>query len=177
MIITLTGFMGSGKSTIGSILAEQTGMEFVDLDEQIVQRTGKTVSQWFSDGEEAFRSAESRVLAGVLAEAEHGASTVLSLGGGTMLREENRRLIREHSTCIWLQASPITLRSRLGLPQISEESTDSETITSNRPLLQTKPIEELLSERLRLYEDVSDFAIETDGFTPEEIVKEIIAAI
>lgn len=157
--------MGSGKSTIGAILAEQTGMMFIDLDEQIETRTGKTVSQWFLEGEEAFRDAESRILADVILEAEQRGSAVLALGGGTMLREENRRLIRDHSTCVWLQATPDTLRSRLYLSG------------SARPLLQAKPMETLLAERLKLYEDVSDFAIETDGFTPEETVKEIIAAI
>ena len=93
MGIVLVGYRGSGKTTVGRMLADRLGVGFVDLDERIIAAAGKTIREIFADhGEPGFRDHESRLLAEVLAEGGEG---VVSLGGGAIERAENRQKIRE----------------------------------------------------------------------------------
>ena len=85
MIISLTGFMGCGKSSTGRELAARLGAHLVDLDTQIVARSGRTIPELFREGEEAFRRVELDTLRAVLDEADAaGGDTVLALGGGAL---------------------------------------------------------------------------------------------
>lgn len=102
MIVALTGFMASGKTTFGRAAAERLGWAFVDLDELIAARHGTPAEIFAAGGEGRFREIESQMLDEALA-AEH--DTVLALGGGTILREENLHLLKEHATLIWLDTS------------------------------------------------------------------------
>lgn len=96
MNIFLLGFMGSGKSTVGQLLAARLKCAFVDLDERIERAEGRTISEIFAaDGEPAFRAIETRELRKLLGEARAAPSAVVALGGGVFAQAENRRLLQD----------------------------------------------------------------------------------
>jgi shikimate dehydrogenase len=163
MIVALTGFMMCGKSTYGRAAAELLGCEFVDLDFVIEEGVapGDIIR---TKGEVVFREEETEALRRVL---ERTGSCILALGGGTPLREENRALLREKCSVIWLKAS---LEESVFNPEWAD-------LTAQRPLLDggdKARIEALWTSRIPVYEEVSDYIIETDGKTPEEILDEIV---
>lgn len=166
MLIALTGFMGSGKSSVGRIVADTLGCPFMDLDEIIEKSEGRGIPEIFSaDGEEGFRRLEAKCLRSTISK--YSASTaVLALGGGTVTIPGATSLLQEKTLCIYLKAAPETLASRL------------EGNTSSRPLLQEgkliENIRERLSGREKLYREAAHIVLETDGLSPEEIADEII---
>lgn len=108
--IMLTGFMATGKTTVGRLLAAQLGCGFVDLDDAIVQAAGKPVAAMFAeDGELAFRRMESEVLVAVLQRAP----AVIATGGGTVLDPQNRARMMAAGTVVCLDAAPETIWQRL----------------------------------------------------------------
>jgi len=161
MLITLTGFMGSGKTTVGRILADALGCPFLDLDDLIVKKAGKSIPDIFAqDGEPAFRQLEARLLRQTVEK--YGESTaVLSLGGGAILAPASATLLHEKTVCIYLRATLDTLLSRL-----AGES-------AGRPLADAS-LAERLAAREPLYEKTAHVVIDTDGLTPEEVSDEII---
>ncbi len=163
MIVALTGFMMCGKSSYGRAAAELLGCEFVDLD--FVIEAGVAPGDIIrTKGEVVFREEETEALRRVL---ERSGSCILALGGGTPLREENRALLREKCSVIWLKAS---LEESVFNPEWAD-------LTAQRPLLDggdKARIEALWTSRIPVYEEVSDYIIETDGKTPEEILDEIV---
>ena len=163
MTISLTGFMGCGKSSAGRELAGRLGARFVDLDAEIVAREGRSIPDIFREGgESAFRSAELAVLRAVLDEADAaGGDTVLALGGGTLTVPEAREMVLSRTRCVWLRASLETIRERLGAADAS------------RPLF--ADAEALFAARHEIYA-LAPFAVDTDGLTPAEVAGEIIAA-
>ena len=99
--VFLVGMMGSGKSTVGKALARRLGRDFVDCDREIVERTGVPITTVFEiEGEAGFRRRE----AAVLAECARRQDTVVATGGGAVLAQENRRLMRENGTVVYLHA-------------------------------------------------------------------------
>jgi len=111
MRVYLTGFMGSGKTTIGRLLAARLGVPFVDLDREIEAKAGMTVRQIFErEGEPAFRQMEAEALRGTLALPD----VVVATGGGTMVFEGNFRLIRSNGLSVWLNPAFATIASRIG---------------------------------------------------------------
>jgi shikimate kinase len=109
-LIFLTGFMGSGKSTIGPILANTLGYTFVDVDKFIERKTRKRIVDIFdSEGEQAFRALERKTLL-ELAGLERA---VIALGGGTIVNEENYRLVSENGVVIYLKLSPEEIIQRV----------------------------------------------------------------
>ena len=109
--VTLIGFMGSGKSSVGRTLAAWTGREFVDTDALIERRAGKTIPQIFADdGEEAFRDLESEAVA----QATRRRGCVIATGGGAPMRERNRRALRESGAVVFLNVEPETIFRRIG---------------------------------------------------------------
>ena len=161
MLITLTGFMGSGKTTVGRILADALGCPFLDLDDLIVKKAGKSIPDIFAqDGEPAFRQLEARLLRQTVEK--YGESTaVLSLGGGAILAPASAMLVHEKTVCIYLRATLDTLLSRL------------EGETAGRPLADAS-LAERLAAREPLYEKTAHVTIDTDGLSPEEVSDEII---
>ena len=161
MLITLTGFMGSGKTTVGRILADALGCPFLDLDDLIVKKAGQSIPDIFAqDGEPAFRQLEARLLRQTVEK--YGESTaVLSLGGGAVTTPASATLLHEKTVCIYLRATLDTLLSRL-----AGES-------AGRPLADAS-LAERLAAREPLYEKTAHVVIDTDGLTPEEVSDEII---
>ena len=161
MLISLCGFMGSGKTTVGRILADALGCPFLDLDELIVNKAGKSIPDIFAeDGEAAFRQLEARLLKQTVEKYGEG-TAVLSLGGGAVLTPASAALLQEKTVCIYLRATLDTLTDRLAGE------------TAGRPLADSA-LAERLAAREPLYEKTAHVTIDTDGLSPEEVSDEII---
>src|SRR5438309_10732210 len=101
--IYLVGFMGSGKSTVGSALADELGWSFIDLDEEIERRESTTISDIFDlQGEDVFREIETALLKERVRNVQGGRPQVISLGGGAFLSEENFELVSNNGVTVWL---------------------------------------------------------------------------
>ena len=163
MILSLTGFMGCGKSSTGRALAGRLKARFVDLDEEIVARAGRPIPEIFRDGEDAFRAVELETLQSVLdaADAAQG-DTVLALGGGALTLPAARELIFSRTRCVWLRTRLETIRQRLG---------DAD---ASRPLFANA--DSLYARREPLYAQ-APFAVDTDGQSPDEVASEILAIL
>lgn len=158
MIISLTGFMGCGKSTVGKALAERLGWEFIDLDSRIEHKKGMTAAEIISsEGEEAFRAVEAECLRDVVVMHQlTGENLVLALGGGTVTIKSVQHLIFGETTCVFLKTSIDTIKSRIG------------EAPASRPLFS----DELYGERMKLYEKAA-LTVVTEGRTPYESAMEI----
>lgn len=161
MLIALTGFMGSGKTSVGRLVADALGCPFLDLDEIIVKKAGRSIPEIFqADGEKGFRRLEKDALEKTVAKyAENTA--VLALGGGTVTVPGAVKLLQEKTLCIYLQADIDTLIGRL------------EGQTEGRPLADDN-MAGRLAQREPLYQEAAHVTIDTIGLTPEEITDEII---
>jgi shikimate kinase len=157
--VVLVGAPGSGKSTVGKLLAAELGVEFVDVDTVIEQRAGKPISEIFvDDGEPAFRALEEAATAELL-----GRPGVLSLGGGAVLSAVTRRVLADHHV-VWLEVSAGTAAERVGL-------------STARPLLLGNVrgrLIQLLNQRTPLYAEVASLRVATDHRTADEVVTMII---
>ena len=163
--IILIGPMGSGKTSTGRMLAKEMGYAFADTDEEVTKRTGVSIAYIFDvEGEEGFRKRECLALK----ECLNDNNTILSTGGGIVLSKENRDLLQDRGTVVYLQTS---IRFQV-------KRTAS---TNNRPLLQNKDPEETLEKlmltRTPLYEEIADITIMTDNKSLQEMSKEIQRAI
>ena len=108
--VLLSGLMGSGKSRVGRALASRLGWDFVDTDETVERSTGMKIAQIFErEGEAGFRAREREALRALPTH-----RCVVALGGGAVVAAENRALLREKGTLVWLDAEPETLAERLG---------------------------------------------------------------
>ncbi len=165
MNLYLIGYRGSGKSTVASILAELLGWAVIDSDDEIEVLAGKTVSQIFeSEQESGFRRWETTVIEG-LAMLE---KTVVSLGGGAVLAERNRKRIAETGRTVWLKVSAETSHQRI--------CGDENTATRRPNLTQTggiEEIEQMLTVRSPIYLSCADLVVEADSTTPAEIATAI----
>ena len=161
MMITLTGFMGSGKTTVGKVLADFLGCPFMDLDDLVVKKAGKSIPDIFAqDGEPAFRLLEAQVLRKTV-EKYADSTAVLALGGGAVLAPSSAALLHEKTVCIYLRASLETLLTRL------------EGETAGRPLADAS-LADRLAAREPIYEETAHVIIDTDGLSPDEVADEII---
>ena len=160
MIVTLTGYMGSGKSTAGRKLSSLLGCEFTDLDEYIGGKIGRSVPGILQDdGETKFRAIEAEALRDLVVMHQlTGKSIVIALGGGTIMTTSLRRLILEDTVCVYLEASEERLRERVGT-------------AGDRPLARER-FAERLAERLPVYE-MAAIKVATDGKSPDEVAEEI----
>ena len=112
--IYLAGFMGSGKSTVGSALARQLGWDFVDLDADIAASAGRPIADIFdTEGEAAFRSLETDAIRRRVCAIERGSPTVVALGGGAFVQPGNYELIENHGVTVWIDCSFEEVQSRL----------------------------------------------------------------
>ena|SRR3989338_4063428 len=159
--IVLVGFMGTGKSVVGKLLAEKLCREFLELDEIIEKREGVSIKDIFEKkGERYFRRLEKSVVK----DASDKKDAIISAGGGAIVDEENFKNLKKSGVIICLEASPgIILRRTRGL--------------ATRPLLNVSnpkaKIEELLKKREPYYKK-ADFRINTDNLTVKQVVEKII---
>ena len=162
--ILLVGMMGCGKTTTGGLVARRLGWDYRDSDADVEARTGRTVPEIFADhGEAAFRQAEAEVLATACASEE---PTVIAVAGGAVLNEDNRKLIRECGTVVWLRVEPQRLAERVGEG-------------AGRPLLDGDKREimaRLLAERAPHYAEVADAVIDVEGLTPDQVADRVLDA-
>ncbi|WP_230208235.1 shikimate kinase [Microlunatus sp. Gsoil 973] len=158
--IILVGPPSSGKSTVGRSLAERLGRTFVDVDEVIEERTGKTIGEIFaSDGEPVFRELETATTLEILAEE----SGVVSLGGGAVTSDAIRDALESYQV-VWLQVGIAAAAERIGL-------------NTARPLLLGNvrgQLIKLMRERQPLYAAVATISLATDNRGPAELVDSII---
>ncbi len=160
--IVLVGYMGSGKTSVGKELAKSRGMKFIDIDAYIVEREGRSINDIFTyESEEYFRNVESEVIK----EMSTISNTVISTGGGAVLRKENRDNLSKIGHVVYLKADPETILNRVKNDH-------------SRPLLNTESEEELrkrinsmLDSRNPYYEIFADRVIYTDRLTPSEIAE------
>jgi shikimate kinase len=159
-VIYLLGFMGSGKSTVGKLLARTLGWPLIDLDEVIEAGQGLSIRDIFENsGEPFFREIERAALT----EASKTEPVVIALGGGTFAQPSNVELIRQAGgTTVWLDCPADVLRARCqGM--------------ENRPLFRDEQsFAQLLKERTPYY-DLADFRIPTEARKPEEVVEQILS--
>jgi shikimate kinase len=160
--VVLVGLMGSGKSTVGALVAPRLDRVFVDVDVLIARRTGKTVRElWEEGGEAAYRQLESDAVLWVLRDAT---PAVLAAPGGVVLDPVVRAELA-HSVVVWLRADPSTLASRV-------------RPGDHRPLLGDHPAETLAAmadARDALYREVAATTVDTDGLTPEAVADIVVA--
>lgn len=181
MGIVLVGYRGSGKTTVGRMLADRLGAQFVDLDDRITAKAGKTIREIFDQlGEPAFREMESAALGEVLGEAGEGpeggkaAGMVLSLGGGAVERELNRGLLeRCGRRVVYLRCEAEQLFCRI--------SADPQT-RLNRPNLTRlgggiEEIAALLSRREPMYRQIAHHEIDVSRLSVEQVVREIVSLL
>ena len=163
--IFLIGFMGSGKSTIARLLSERMGVTQVEMDEVIVQEQGMPITEIFEKyGEEHFRDIEADLVRRL--QAQDG--VVVSCGGGAVLREENRRIMKESGVIVWLAADPETILERV------KHSSERPVLNGNMNL---EYITGLMEKRRACYEAAADFVVSTDGKKREEICEEILRLV
>ncbi|HWE07162.1 MAG TPA: shikimate kinase [Rhizomicrobium sp.] len=167
MNVVLVGYRGSGKTTIGRLLAERLWVNFVDLDEMIVARAGKSIKAIFDElGENGFRDLETNAIAEAVKETD----TVLALGGGALGREENRALLRsEHFRIIYLRCDAEELLRRI--------TADPQTALARPSLTRLggslEEVATLLAQREPIYREMMHGELDVTHLTPREAVVHI----
>jgi shikimate kinase len=165
--VALIGYRGTGKSTVGRLLAVAMRRSFVDVDREIEARAGRSIDVIFAEsGEPEFREWEERTLAEVL---DGFPEAVVATGGGSVLRQRNRDRIREFGHVVWLTALPDELAQRLAADKRSGLVRPSLTSAGL-----TEEIAEVLRVRVPIYEGLADVVIETGGKSPEEVAAEVL---
>lgn len=167
--VILIGYRGTGKSAVARRLALALGWDWVDADVELELRAGKSIAAIFAeDGETAFRDLESQVVADLARRTR----TILAMGGGAVLREENCAALRASGQIVWLRATPETILVRV--------AADAST-AGRRPNLTTAggraEIEELLARRTPRYAACADATVDTDDRTPQQVADEIIKVL
>ena len=165
--IALIGYRGSGKSSVARLLALKLGWPWVDADVEIELRAGKSIAAIFADdGETAFRDLEGDVVWELASRDQ----TVIALGGGAVLRPQNRESLRRRCWIAWLSATPETLCERIAGDAATQ--TKRPNLTSQGGIAE---IIELLDERTPIYRQCAHFQADTEGKTPEDVAGEILS--
>ncbi len=163
--IVLTGFMGTGKTTVANALKQHFQMEIMDMDQIIVDREGMPVSEIFRvHGEPYFRDAETSLLI----ELQQKKHVVISCGGGTPLREINVKEMKKNGKVVLLTAEPETILERV------KDSHDRPLLENNKNV---SYITELLAQRRPKYEAAADIIVHTDNKSASQICEEIMAKV
>lgn len=177
MIISLTGFMGCGKSSIGKKLAALLSCPYADTDKFIEEKEGTDVSGIFtSKGESYFRKKEKTALESLIKKFENQEIAVLSVGGGTLTQAECRKMITEDTVCFYIQANPSKLTSNLEhtyrkRPLLADiDDTDKASWREKM----TERISGMLAEREPYYISAARYILYTDKNCPEQTAHDII---
>ena len=163
--IFLIGFMGCGKSTNAACLAEMTGARQVEMDQMIVEKQGMSISEIFDEyGEAYFRNLESNTLI----ELQKRKQTIVSCGGGVVMREENTDHMKKNGRVVLLTAKPETIYERV-------KDSDERPILNDH--MNVEFISSLMDKRKERYEAVADITVATDGKNVTQICEEIISKL
>ena len=183
--IILVGFMATGKSHVGRIIARLTGRRMADLDEEIVRRAGKPIHRIFSeDGEAVFRAMERHAALTLCTPDDTGCGKVIAAGGGAFAQPATRQILLDSGTVFCLTARPETIHHRItgGSPNAAvrpmlagnrtagDSDGDADGNSDSNPL---ERIRQLLTERADAYAH-AHYAVATDGRTPEEVAESIL---
>lgn len=161
--LVLIGFMGSGKTSVGLKLSYRMRMPVEDTDKLIERREGRSINEIFADdGEEYFRQLETELLEELKVKSR---GRIFSVGGGTPIRPENRALLKQLGTVIYLRVQPETVYERL------KNDTSRPLLQCDEPL---QRIRELLDYRKEAYEACADIVIDVDEMDMENILKVIV---
>lgn len=159
--VILTGFMGTGKSSVAKLVAQSLSLPLVDMDQEIVASTGKPITQIFADdGEAGFREIEHHCLKRILA----GATAVVATGGGAVIYAANRTLMHSAGVVVNLRASLDQVMLRIG------GCTERPLLAGDDALTRMK---DLMEQREQFYGD-ADIRIDTDGKSVEDVAAEIL---
>ena len=160
--VFFVGFMGAGKTSTARKLARLAGLSAIDMDTYIERQVGKNASQIFADsGEAAFRTIETQVLRHLLA----GDPALVSCGGGVVVTPENRVMLREGGYVVYLQVT-------------ADEAAERINNYSTRPLFKDlEAARRLIQERLPLYEEVADAAVDTAGRGSGAVAREVFGLL
>jgi shikimate kinase len=156
--VAIVGYMGSGKTTVGRLLAQRTGRHFVDLDAEVTRAAGRSIPEIFAEvGEDAFRDLERDALLSALERAD---PAVISCGGGAVLRPENRAALRDTPT-VFLDEDVDALYGRTRAP--------------NRPLrgASREDFARRFADRLPLYREVADLTVRASGRSAGAVAGEV----
>ena len=169
MIVSLIGYRATGKTTVARLLAEALNCRWIDSDREIERQAGKTIAEIFAeDGEPAFRNFEERIISELCLQED----LILATGGGAIMREKTRKILRQSGPVLWLTASAETILQRM--------SGDETTLTSRPSLTNLPPLEEikrLLEVREPFYRDCATMEITTEICSPEEIVQQLLSVM
>lgn len=150
--VVLVGLTGTGKSTVGRRVANRLGRPFVDVDDELVRRSGREIREWFAtEGEAGFRTAEADLMADLLGAP---GPAVIAAGGGAVVTRSTRELLGDRALVVWLRAGVPFLVSRLSRK-------------THRPLLDDDPMSVLCAmaeERMPLYQEVADVVVDVEPF-------------
>jgi shikimate kinase len=161
----LIGSRGSGKSTVARLLAHELGWTWLDADEELEKRFGQSIRAIFAaEGEMGFRDKESILLAQLCRLPRH----VIATGGGVVLREQNRDLLRASGRIVWLTADVETLWQRVQADGTTAERRPTLTIGGRAEM------EEILHLREPLYRQCANYVVDTAGRQPNEIASKIL---
>lgn len=166
MNLVLIGYRGTGKSTVGRLLAERLGRRLVSTDAEIVRRAGQTIPDIVkAHGWEYFRDLESEVCRDLAGQD----GLIIDTGGGAILRPENAAALKTHGRLFWLRADVSTIVARIG------GDTQRPSLTGTKSF--TEEVDEVLQERTPKYQTAADHVIPTDGRTPRQVAEAILALL
>ncbi len=167
MNLFLIGYRGTGKTTVAEQLAGQLGWTWLDADVEVERRAARSIAEIFAQGgEAAFRDWESRVLA----ELSAGDRQVLALGGGIILRPENRERLANGGKTVWLTARPETLWQRIQADRTTAARRPNLTVAGG-----LEEIRQVLASRTPLYRQTADWVVDTEEKSPALVAAEILA--
>jgi shikimate kinase len=169
MNLVLIGSRGTGKTTVATLVGNRLGWPWFDADAEIESRAGKSIARMFAeDGERAFRDLESQVIT-ILAARER---CVLALGGGAIVRAENRAAVLRQGRVIWLQASPETLWRRIQSDQATAGRRPN--LTAEGGIIE---IIATLDARREFYAACAHQELNTEDLTPDQVADAILAQV
>jgi len=163
--LLLVGHRGSGKTTVGQLVARRLGWRFIDLDDYIVKHSGRSIAQIFeSQGEAGFRLMERRALESLKKARNH----VIALGGGTVMDPDNRALAKKLGKIVWLKAPAAVLWSRISQDPHTARTRPSLTGTGG-----LSEVETVLAQREPIYRETASHTIDTLSLTPRDIAEAV----
>ena len=167
MNLYLVGYRCSGKSSVGRIVSDALGWVFVDMDNELQAEEGRNIQQIVQDqGWEYFRKRESNLLQRL----SRGSRQVIATGGGVVTNPGNVNRMQKSGKVVWLHGSPKTIAQRM--------AADNDTEVQRPPLRgrnSLAEIEDILAERLPLYQQATCFRVDTDGLSPREVAERVLA--